>query len=286
MVFIRSKRDEWQVDLLDVGQGLSILIRKNGHAIVYDTGAAYPSGFNMANAVIMPMLKRANIRYLDKLIISHDDNDHAGGFDIITSQIAVAEIRRSPQNCNVDNSFVWRGLSFDILWPNTKYSQLLTSDNNLSCVIRISDGENSVLLAGDIEHSVEAVLVQLANDGEIELGSTILIVPHHGSNTSSTTAFIKAVSPRYGLVSAGFRNRWNMPVEEVKQRYKNAGVTLLNTAEMGQLKIRFFKEQPVKVSSVRLHERPRWYLQPFKTEIFGLKRYTTTSNLKNAVTFV
>lgn len=253
----------WKVDVLDVGQGLGILIRTQGHAILYDTGPAYPGGFNMADAVILPILQKSNIQYLDKLIISHDDNDHAGGLDIIRKRLPIAELRQSPQNCNSDMQFRWRGLNFKGLWPDPNFPELLKSDNNLSCVIRITDGINSILLAGDIEYSVERILVHLHRQKKINLGSDILVVPHHGSKTSSTASFISAVSPQYSVVSAGFRNRWKMPAIEVVRRHETAGIELLNTAQSGQITVNFSENRPPQVLSWRITRQPRWYLMPF-----------------------
>lgn len=259
--YVSSKSMSWQLDILDVGQGLSILIRKNGHAVLYDTGAAFPSGFSMADAVILPILKQSNIRYLDKLIISHDDNDHAGGVDVIRDAMPVAEYRRSPGNCHKDSHFSWKGLQFDVFWPDMDSLQPDADDNNLSCVIKISDGEHSVLLAGDIEYSVERLLVHLHRQNRIDLQSDFLVVPHHGSKTSSTASFIQAVSPQFAFVSAGFRNRWRMPANEVLARYYRAGIKVLNTAEAGQIRVIFSEHQQPEVSSWRLNQHSRWYLR-------------------------
>ena len=177
----------------------------------------------------------------------------------MTNQIPIAEIRRSPHGCHASQDLSGAGLCLTCC-GQIQYL-VLTSDNNMRCVISISDGVNSMLLAGDIEYSV--VLVHLSREKQIELTSTVLIAPHHGSKTSSTSSFIKAVSPQYSLVSAGFRNRWNMPADEVKRRYESADVVLLNTAEQGQLTVRFSNLRPVEVTSWRLNERPRWYLRHF-----------------------
>lgn len=259
----REPKHDWSVDVMDVGQGLGILIRKQGHAVLYDTGAAYPGGFNMAQAVILPILQKSNIQYLDKLFISHDDNDHAGGLDIISKTLPIAELRRSPENCNSDMNFRWKELHFIGLWPDRNFPQHLKSDNNLSCVMRVTDGVNSLLLTGDIEYSVERILVHLHRQEKIDLKSDILVVPHHGSKTSSTASFISAVSPQYSLVSTGFLNRWKMPSIEVVKRYESAGIKFLNTAQTGQITVRLSENSPPQVTSWRITRQPRWYLKPF-----------------------
>lgn len=261
--FKDNQQKHWQLDVLDVGQGLSILIRNHGHAILYDTGAAYPSGFNMVEAAVLPVLKKSNIHYLDKVIISHEDNDHAGGFDVLSENITIAQVLRSPYGCNADLGWQWRGLKFEVLWPDLRFSELMNSDNNLSCVVRISDGQHRVLLAGDIEYSVEKALVNLHRQNQIDLSADFLIAPHHGSKTSSTSAFISAVSPQYSFVSAGYLNRWKMPAEDVVKRYQKLNIALINTAETGQISVSFFENSEPEISTWRLNRHKRWYLAPY-----------------------
>jgi len=237
--------NSWKVSVMDVGQGLSVIIEKNNKAILYDTGASYPSGFNLVDAAILPYLKHKGIRTLDKVIISHSDNDHAGGLTRLKDSLKIDEVIASDpklkghKKCAKGNSFIWQGLIFRVLWPpnNTEYDG---SENDHSCVIKVSDNNKSVLLTGDISTKVEKLLVADVNSlaqPKFKLNADVIIAPHHGSNTSSSQAFIKAVSPKYVVYSAGFMNRWNMPSLLVQNRYFAENTTAFNTAKQGMIEI-------------------------------------------------
>ena len=224
---------KWQLVVFDVGQGLSVLILRGGKGVLYDTGAAYPSGFTMANAVILPYLQHVGVEQIDKMIISHSDNDHAGGLTEIRKSIPLNELiyngDQTGENttCSQGQSFVWQNLHFKMLWPK----MIVSKENDDSCVLLISDGEHSVLLTGDISKKVEAELLQQYP----KISADILIVPHHGSKTSSSDLFITTVNPSFSVASAGYLNRWHMPVVEVVQRYQKHDVELLTTAQSGQI---------------------------------------------------
>jgi len=233
---VATSENQWQLIVFDVGQGLSVLIKKSDKAILYDTGAAYPSGFNMVDAVILPYLQHAGVNQLDKVIISHSDNDHAGGLAILQQAITVNELIYNQKTqekysnkilCKQGDKFNWQGLNFTVLWPKIA----LGKDNDDSCVLLISDGMHKVLLTGDISKKVEAKLLsQYPN-----LKADILIVPHHGSKTSSSTAFLQQLSSEIAIVSAGFLNRWRMPVTSVEQAFQTENIPLMNTAKTGQI---------------------------------------------------
>ncbi len=244
--------DSWQLVVFDVGQGLSVLIEKDNKAILYDTGAAYSSGFNMVEAVILPYLQHENIRQLDKVIISHSDNDHAGGLGVLQQSINIAELiynkvdMEGVSACQQGQSYSWHGLTFAMLWPH----QALGKENDDSCVLLISDGKHQVLLTGDISRKVEEKLLKQYPS----LNADILIVPHHGSKTSSSNNFIKQINPKLAVVSAGFLNRWHMPVESVVQRYQANNIELLNTAVTGQILINFSASEV----NIRTYQHDLW----------------------------
>ncbi|MFT7008445.1 MAG: competence protein ComEC [Colwellia sp.] len=246
----------WQLIVFDVGQGLSLLIQRDSKTILYDTGAAYPSGFNMANAVILPYLQHIGVAQLDKMIISHSDNDHAGGLAEIQESIVVNELiyngKKTPKNavCLQGKSFIWQSLHFKMLWPK----DIVSKENDDSCVLLISDGKRSVLLTGDISKKVEAALLQQYP----KLSADILIVPHHGSKTSSSDLFITTLKPSVAVVSAGYLNRWHMPVTEVVQRYQQHHIKLLTTAKSGQI-IFTMSEQDITQRSYYRDLWPFWF---------------------------
>ncbi|MBP8218711.1 MAG: DNA internalization-related competence protein ComEC/Rec2, partial [Aeromonas sp.] len=211
----------WQLRVLDVGQGLAVLISKGERAILYDTGDRYPGGYNMADAVILPQLSHLGIRVIDRLIISHKDRDHAGNRKRLLSAMPVRhEISSYPFSegttlCQRGQQWRWHGLSFAVLWPERPGG----GHNNDGCVVRISDGQRSVLLSADIERQAEQRLVALEGEG---LVSTLLVSPHHGSRTSSTPPFVAAVAAQEVIHSAGFMNQWGFPRSDVVARYRDA----------------------------------------------------------------
>lgn len=247
---------KWQLVVFDVGQGLSVLIQQGANTILYDTGAAYSSGFTMANAVILPYLQHIGVNKLDKMIISHSDNDHAGGLVEIQKSLVINELiyndKKTIKNeaCLQGKSFFWQGLHFKMLWPKNRVSK----ENDDSCVLLISDGKHNVLLTGDISKKVEASLLQQYP----KLRADILIVPHHGSKTSSSELFINKLQPSVAVVSAGYLNRWHMPVTEVVQRYEQHKIELLNTAMSGQI-IFTMSEQGISKRSYYRDFWPFWF---------------------------
>jgi competence protein ComEC len=262
---------DWQVSVLDVGQGLSIVIERNGRAILYDTGASYPSGFNLAESVVFPYLQYRGITTIDYLLLSHADNDHAGGLAFInkqmaTNKISVNEIKYNQpledlgkynfpeiQSCKQGDDFTWQGLTFSVLWP----AVIQDKENDNSCVINISDGKYNVLLTGDISRKVERLLVT-NNELVIKLKADVIVAPHHGSKTSSSIRFIKGVSPDAVIFSAGFMNRWKMPNKTVLKRYQQLKVNQYSTAEQGMIQIKV-AEQSLKIESYREDINPYWF---------------------------
>lgn len=240
---------KWQLIVFDVGQGLSVLIKRGASAILYDTGASYPSGFTIVDAVILPYLQHVGVTQLDKVIISHSDNDHAGGLTELQDSIVINELiynnKKTDENsiCIQGESFYWQNLQFKMLWPR----DVVSKKNDDSCVILITDGKQSVLLTGDITKKVEAKLLQQYPS----FNTDILVVPHHGSKTSSSDKFITTLSPTVAVVSAGYLNRWNMPVPEVVKRFKQQDVELLTTAKSGQIIFNLSKEGISKQSYYR-----------------------------------
>ena len=250
-----KKLKNWELVVFDVGQGLSVLIQRDHKAILYDTGASYDSGFNMIDSVVLPYIQHSGVQQLDKVVISHSDNDHAGGLDVLQQSIVIKELiynanSKKKYRCLQGESFHWQGLTFEMLWPD----KAVYKENDDSCVLLITDGKHKVLLTGDISKKIEGQLIQQYP----QLQADVLIVPHHGSKTSSSDAFVSQVNPTLVIVSAGFLNRWHMPVSEVTNRYQEKDIQLLNTAESGQIIINFSEKGKVKQT---YHENlwPFWF---------------------------
>lgn len=261
--FLLQSRDaNWKLDILDVGQGTSVLITKNHKAIIYDVGASYPSGFNMADSVLLPILKSKGIKKVDIVIVSHGDNDHAGSLPFLLKGIVVTKLMTTADLCREGSQFHWQGLNIEVFWPD---DPIKYDDNNSSCVVKISDETHSVLLPGDIDKTIEGVLVEKYAEN---LKADILLAPHHGSNTSSSIAFIEAVNPRFVVFSQGFMNRWQFPRKEVIERYQIVFLQeqiplqgIYTTSQTGQVSfsLPFDSVGPIQVKTHRQDIYPYWY---------------------------
>jgi competence protein ComEC len=229
-----------KMTLLDVGQGLSAVVQTANHALVYDTGAKFSSTSDSGQSVVVPFLRNQGINKVDTLIVSHGDNDHIGGADSLINNVPTDTILTSvpqqlsdyaPTQCKAGQSWSWDKVRFTILSP--KLGNLL-SDNDNSCVLQIQAQQGTALLSGDIEAEAESWLVETYGDN---LKSDVLIAPHHGSQTSSTTKFLNAVKPSVILIPAGYRNQFGHPHQDVIQRYRDLPVKWLNSAEEGAIPI-------------------------------------------------
>lgn len=228
--------------LLDVGQGLAAVVRTQEQVMVYDTGPWFSEDFDAGIAVIIPFLRSQGINAIDLLVVSHGDNDHRGGANSLLREMPVARIlagaapRRwwhdKAEPCLSGQRWQWGEAIFEVLSP---YNSHQRPANNRSCVLRIGLGNTHILLPGDIEASGEAQL--LAHDHE-RLRADILVVPHHGSKTSSTESFISAIRPEFALFATGYRNRYHFPNPVVLQRYLNLHTRTLDTAESGAITIK------------------------------------------------
>lgn len=263
---------ELAVHFLDVGQGLAVVVQTPHHALMFDVGGGQEGGFDMGSAVVVPALRELNITQLDSVIISHGDNDHAGGLSGLLETYAPAAIisgselaeNKRYQACHFPQRWQWDGVEFKFL----NVSAPLASSNNRSCILKVSAGNFSVLLAGDIDKTTEQALVNRLNSslesqeegqGKSQLKSSLLGVPHHGSKSSSSYALLKNVRPEYAVVSAGYLNRFGHPHEEVRDRYRQFGAATYNTANSGMLSFYYRAESSqIKVEHYR-REHPRYW---------------------------
>lgn len=230
--------------IFDVGQGLSVAAQTRNHLLLYDAGPDFPGEADSGNRVLVPSLHALGFTQLDGLMLTHDDTDHTGGalsvmqampINWLSSSLPddspILRQAHSSQRCADGQQWDWDGVHFEVLHPShASYAMDDISKNNRGCTLRISTGTQSVLLAADIEKESERRLLQLHPD---KLAATLLVVPHHGSKTSSTPAFVKAVHPRYAVFTAGYRNRFGHPKEEVVARYRDIGSELLRSDEDG-----------------------------------------------------
>lgn len=252
-----ARPDERAFELMaiDVGQGTAVLVRTARHSLLFDAGPRYSAESDAGERVLLPLLRSLGERRLDLLMLSHRDADHVGGAAALLRAVPVAALSSSLEaghpllalaneqgarvaRCQAGQRWTWDGVEFEVLHPEAQALGVAASrrikPNALSCVLRIGGywggAERSVLLSGDIERAQEAQLV--AQDAG-RLPSEVLLVPHHGSKTSSSALFLDAVAPRLAVVQAGYRNRFGHPASEVLARYEARGVPVLVSARCG-----------------------------------------------------
>jgi competence protein ComEC len=248
--------------VLDVGQGLAVVLRAGEHTVLFDTGPSFRSGSSTAEIVVIPFLKSRGIGKLDTLIVSHADQDHAGGVQALASQFEIGRtlvgeivtdtgLQQVP--CSTASSWTSTGVRFQFLHPPPDTAW---DGNNASCVLEVAIGDHRILVTGDIETPVEATL--LANS--LIAPVNIVIVPHHGSRTSSSPEFVNALRAELAIVSAGFGNRWGFPKADVVRRWEHAGARLLETATSGAIGQRVCIDSGIKrLRRERQESRKYWH---------------------------
>lgn len=248
----RPISNRWRMDFLDVGQGLSVVLEKSGHAVIYDMGNRYPSGFSYAQSVIYPFLSERQLEP-DKLVVSHADQDHYGGYTWLHQHYPRAESifgddpRFKIHNCH--GKVLWHGLTLRFIQP-----KLIThSYNDLSCMLLITSPYHRVLLTGDIQRAGEQWWIE-----HYHFPIDVISVPHHGSKTSSSKMWLNQVHPKWAIVSNGFANYYHHPNKQVVARYRHLHVHLLTTAHWGQVSI-LFNKQAIKMITYRGNLYPFWY---------------------------
>ncbi len=260
--------NEMAVTAFDVGQGMALLIETKQHRLLYDTGPYYSPESDGGSRVLLPYLNARGIHHLDTLIVSHNDNDHSGGALSVLGAISIervltslkpdsAIVLASPhhQACSAGQHWAWDGVSFEILQPTpASYQSEKWKPNARSCTLKISTEKMSILLPGDIEAVQED---ELLNSVPEKLAATVLLAPHHGSGTSSTPAFLRAVHPELALFQVGYRNRYHHPKTEVYQRYADFGVNRLRTDETGAITLQF--GSTLAISEYRSEHARYWY---------------------------
>ena len=245
--------------LLDVGQGLSVVVQTANHWLVYDTGAKFSAESDMGQSALLPFLRLQGAGKIDKLIISHGDNDHIGGAASLMRGIPAEQVLTSvpqllsdysPVMCAAGQSWTWDQVRFTLLSPPHAF----VSENDNSCVLKIQSEQGAVLLTGDIEALAESWLIETYGNN---LKANVLIAPHHGSNTSSTTSFLQAIQPEYVLIPAGYRNQFGHPHQEVLLRYQQIKAKWLTSADSGAITINV-RDGSWVVQSMRDTESKYW----------------------------
>ncbi len=257
----RPENGEAWFTLLDVGQGLAAVVQTRNHVLVFDTGPRFSESFDTGSAVVAPFLVQAGWQQVDLLIVSHADNDHIGGAESLLSQLSVKELysseldrlsRYEPQLCHVGQKWQWDGIQFEMLHPSPGRRE---SENNASCVLRISNDRGTILLTGDVELAAERYLLASAKQ---KLRADLLVVPHHGSKTSSSKEFIAAVAPRLALFPVGYRNRFGLPRQEIVDRYTETGAVLMFSGYDGAIELVLGEDGLSDPRRFRIENRYYW----------------------------
>lgn len=249
---------EVELLVLDVGQGLSVVVRTRRHVLLYDAGPAARDGFDAGERAVVPALRALAIGRLDRLVVSHGDNDHAGGVEAVRNVVPVGLALGPPDmpvpvdgQCLAGDPWTWDGVRFRFLHPPAHMPYF---GNESSCVLRIEAAAGSALLTGDIGAVIEQSLV---NRAPADLRADVVLAPHHGSAGSSIPAFVAATDPRLVLVASGFGNRFGHPRAEVVARWRGHGSELLDTAHSGAIRV-WLAQAGLAVRERRVSQRRLW----------------------------
>jgi competence protein ComEC len=263
---------QMQVTAFDVGQGMAVLVETAGHRLLYDTGPYYSPDSDGGSRVILPYLQARGINSLDGMVISHNDNDHSGGALSLLGQMPVGwlasslaltspivrktqELGRQHIRCQAGQHWEWDGIQFDMLQPEpVSYESSKWKPNARSCLLKITHGKQALLLPGDIEAIQEDELI---NGIPGKLHATVMLAPHHGSGTSSTEAFLRAVAPQYAIFQVGYLNRFHHPKPEVYARYASLGINRLRTDDSGAVLMTF--GDTLEIQRYREQHARYWY---------------------------
>jgi competence protein ComEC len=258
------------LDVLDVGNGLAIVVRTATHALVFDTGPSWNGEADSGSRIVVPFLRGEGVRTLDGVVVSHGDDDHAGGAISLAGARAppwlMSSLREEdpvhlafPRSvrCESGQRWTWDGVEFSVLHPHAAMYQETArrKENDRGCVLKVAASGASALLAGDVEARAEREM--LGRDAG-SLRAHVLVVPHHGSKTSSTAPFVHAVAARVAILSVGYRNRFNHPNAAVVERYAGAGADIWRTDCEGAIRVEL-PASAAHAASVRAYAGRRRY---------------------------
>ena len=269
VVPLRPAEGDMKVTALDVGQGLAVHVQTRSHDLLFDTGPTYSPDADSGSKVLVPYLRAAGVWHLDGLVVSHEDNDHAGGAESLLAAVPTDWMLNSlpfehPLSaapvkhiaCVEGQRWQWDGVTFDVLHPDAvQYQHPPPKTNDMSCVIRVAAAHGSVLLTGDIEAVDEERLLQ---HHASELHSDVLVVPHHGSNTSSTPEFIAAVGAADAVFTVGYRNRFGHPRANIVDRYRARNTQFFRSDDDGAITFNFGVDG-IDVSRERALRKRYWH---------------------------
>ena len=256
---IRPQTGEFELTVLDVGQGLSVVVMTAEHTLVYDTGNAYPSGNNAGERLILPFLQSRGVKHIDLLVLSHGDRDHTGGAQSLMDDLPVnllllgnddrlTDRFAGGEPCVAGQTWRWSEVQIEVIHPAIKSDM---TANNGSCVIKITSSWGSALLPGDIEAAAEVSMLSQ------NLSSDVVLAPHHGSDTSSRLSWVRATGAEIVVFSAPYDNHWGFPKTGAFGRWRSIGATSYCTGTSGALRVSFGSSAR-KVQEWRRFSRRFW----------------------------
>ncbi len=264
---LRPPSGQFEVLGADIGQGNALIVRTASHSLVYDSGPLFSSESDAGHRVLVPLLRALGER-VDMLMLSHRDMDHIGGAPAVLAMQPQAQLVSSIEDshvlqtvrkstrCVAGQHWRWDAVDFEVLHPAAGDYDKAARSNAMSCVLRISNGRQTALLAGDLEAPQELALVADAGARD-KLKADFLLMPHHGSKTSSSAQFLDAVRPQFALAQAGYRNRFGHPVELVLARYRERSIDVIKSPECGAATWR--SAQPAQVLCQRQQGLRYWH---------------------------
>ena len=255
------------IDVLDVGQGLAVVVRTQHHTLLYDTGPYYSSAADAGDRVIVPYLRAIGVNRLDGMIVTHRDTDHAGGALSVLESMPIGWVADAPdtrfadlmpgvrqKTCATGREWSWDGVHFEFLHPAADQRLKDQASNHQSCVLRVSTAGKSMLLTSDIETTDEERMVAAGLSH-----SDVILVPHHGSGTSSGSAFLDAVQPEVAIIPVGYRNRYLHPKPSVLAAYEERKIKTFRSDADGMVQVSL---PSMAVTAYRQTHRRYWMDQP------------------------
>lgn len=271
LFFVFPAAPRWgdvRMSVLDVGQGLAVVVQTAQHALLYDTGPAFGPAADSGNRVIAPYLRAAGVRRLDALVLSHDDSDHTGGALSVLQALPVAWllstlpdmdplplVAEAATQCYAGQAWEWDGVRFEVLHPPRASYDARMRSNDRGCVLKVTAAGGTVLLPADVERRSEQAL--LASGAT--LAADVLVAGHHGSRTSSTPAFVEAVSPRAVIFPVGYRNRFGHPHQDVVARFAERGAALYRTDRDGAVLVNVVAGRAIEIGRYRALRQRYWH---------------------------
>lgn len=273
----RPEPGTFRMTVLDVGQGLAVAVQTHRHTLLYDAGPRYTDAADAGGRIVAPFLRAAGIARLGGLVVSHQDSDHSGGASTLLQTVPVGWLLSGHADddelpparpaddgpvlrCAAGQRWEWDGVRFAVLHPPlASYGDPGAKANDLSCVVRVESGWGSALLTGDIEAKSEMELLRAA---PWALKADVLVVPHHGSRSSSTPQFIAATAAAVAVFTPGYRNRFGHPRPDVVARYRAAGAQIRRTDFEGALTFDFAPGAACAPCAERARERRYWRETP------------------------